>query len=118
MTNTQKLITIQDLKQASSIAEIKSIWQRSRVPGSCEAPMSDRVAGGRLIEACIQKAKSCTTADEAKEAFDTLDLMGFSTTPNGRNLLADISAKWVTLCKGAEGAEAMQAHAHSLQIFP
>ena len=110
MSNTsQKLITIEDLKRATTIADLRRLWELSKQPNSCQSPMSEMAAGGKLIEACIKNADTCKSAEEAKEIFEALAALGVHDTPIGRQLLNKVAfGKWIPLANESEAAEAME----------
>lgn len=93
MTNTkkQKSITINDIQQATTVAELTKLWVLSQDP--------DAVVGGKLLETCINKFPTCSTSEEAKEICEALSLLGLGTTEKGCELIGQVIGKWLTLCK-------------------
>jgi hypothetical protein len=97
-----KRITIKDIQQATTVAELTNLWRLSQAPGVCEKPASKEVIGGKLIETCSANIPTCVSSKEASEICTALMELGFGTSPRGCGLVAQVALKWLSLCTTEE----------------
>lgn len=98
MTNATQKLTISDIQQATTIAELTRLWGLSQDPDACEKPASSEAVGGKLLETCINNFPTFSTIGEAKEICEALGLLGLGRTEKGRGLIRRVIGKWLTLC--------------------
>ena len=117
MTNTTQKLTISDIQQATTVAELTKLWGLSQDPDACEKPASKEVVGGKLLETCINSFPTCSTFGEAKEICEALGLLGLGRTEKGCGLIRQVIGKWLTLCATkAEADEVRLAHTSYVPI--
>lgn len=90
MTNTTQKLTISDIQQATTVAELTKLWGLSQDPDACEKPASKEVVGGKLLETCINNFPTCSTFREAKEICEALCLLGLGRTEKGCGLIRQV----------------------------
>jgi hypothetical protein len=117
MTNATQKLTISDIQQATTIAELTRLWGLSQDPDACEKPASCEAVGGKLLETCINNFPTCTAFGEVKEICEALHMLGLGRTKKGCVLIRQVIGKWLTLCTTeAEADEVRLAHTSYVPI--